>query len=277
MKSTISPHKAKVFEVINDKVSGRSNSFDFFSLSSVEEEEKAISLYLLFALRNPVNVSALIYPLTNERPSGLEWYFSTLSDKVTERSPFWPLHEQKGDGEVQWGEHHRDCTSSTLSDKSQGADEVYLCKEYLVGRVKQGKTKVEVDPQDALHEQKDWMSYSERKGLFSLDLPLTNTSHGLELYFSLRLLQLDLTPLQNDVIEVKMYISTLSLRSGADEGVSVVGILGGISQQGNQIVEVDPHVTTLMPYMSKRTGEVHWGEHHRGYVETLSKYLREEP
>ena len=25
--------------------------------------------------------------------------------------------------------------------------------------------------------------------------------------------------------------------------------------------------------MSKRTLEVHWGEHHRGYVETLNKYL----
>ncbi|KAI3698327.1 hypothetical protein L2E82_41792 [Cichorium intybus] len=29
----------------------------------------------------------------------------------------------------------------------------------------------------------------------------------------------------------------------------------------------------LEPYMSKRTLEVHWGEHHRGYVETLNKYL----
>ncbi|XP_035842653.1 superoxide dismutase [Fe] 3, chloroplastic isoform X2 [Helianthus annuus] len=29
----------------------------------------------------------------------------------------------------------------------------------------------------------------------------------------------------------------------------------------------------LEPYMSKRTLEVHWGEHHRGYVESLNKYL----
>lgn len=29
----------------------------------------------------------------------------------------------------------------------------------------------------------------------------------------------------------------------------------------------------LEPYMSKRTLEVHWGKHHRGYVEILNKYL----
>ncbi|KAJ0666767.1 putative superoxide dismutase [Helianthus annuus] len=29
----------------------------------------------------------------------------------------------------------------------------------------------------------------------------------------------------------------------------------------------------LEPYMSKRTLEVHWGEHHCGYVESLNKYL----
>ncbi|XP_071693607.1 superoxide dismutase [Fe] 3, chloroplastic-like [Rutidosis leptorrhynchoides] len=29
----------------------------------------------------------------------------------------------------------------------------------------------------------------------------------------------------------------------------------------------------LEPYMSQRTLEVHWGEHHRGYVESLNKYL----
>ncbi|KAM7467284.1 hypothetical protein LguiB_014846 [Lonicera macranthoides] len=29
----------------------------------------------------------------------------------------------------------------------------------------------------------------------------------------------------------------------------------------------------LEPYMSKRTLEIHWGEHHRGYVESLNKQL----
>lgn len=29
----------------------------------------------------------------------------------------------------------------------------------------------------------------------------------------------------------------------------------------------------LEPYMSKRTLEVHWGAHHRGYVEALNKQL----
>lgn len=29
----------------------------------------------------------------------------------------------------------------------------------------------------------------------------------------------------------------------------------------------------LEPYMSQRTLEVHWGEHHRGYLEGLNKQL----
>ncbi|KVH95822.1 Manganese/iron superoxide dismutase [Cynara cardunculus var. scolymus] len=32
----------------------------------------------------------------------------------------------------------------------------------------------------------------------------------------------------------------------------------------------------LEPYMSQRTLEVHWGEHHRGYVESLNKYLEKD-
>ena len=28
--------------------------------------------------------------------------------------------------------------------------------------------------------------------------------------------------------------------------------------------------------MSQRTLEVHWGEHHRGYVETLNKFLEKD-
>ncbi|KAI3713996.1 hypothetical protein L1987_72585 [Smallanthus sonchifolius] len=32
----------------------------------------------------------------------------------------------------------------------------------------------------------------------------------------------------------------------------------------------------LEPYMSKRTLEVHWGKHHRGYVESLNKYLEKD-
>lgn len=32
----------------------------------------------------------------------------------------------------------------------------------------------------------------------------------------------------------------------------------------------------LEPYMSKRTLEVHWGEHHRGYVESLNKFLEKD-
>ncbi|KAL8201441.1 hypothetical protein R6Q57_012805 [Mikania cordata] len=32
----------------------------------------------------------------------------------------------------------------------------------------------------------------------------------------------------------------------------------------------------LEPYMSQRTLEVHWGKHHRGYVESLNKYLEKD-
>ncbi|KAJ9549270.1 hypothetical protein OSB04_021813 [Centaurea solstitialis] len=32
----------------------------------------------------------------------------------------------------------------------------------------------------------------------------------------------------------------------------------------------------LEPYMSQRTLEVHWGKHHRGYVETLNKFLEKD-
>uniref|UniRef100_UPI001CB971AD superoxide dismutase [Fe] 3, chloroplastic n=1 Tax=Erigeron canadensis TaxID=72917 RepID=UPI001CB971AD len=32
----------------------------------------------------------------------------------------------------------------------------------------------------------------------------------------------------------------------------------------------------LEPYMSQRTLEVHWGEHHRGYVERLNKFLEKD-
>ncbi|XP_057972215.1 superoxide dismutase [Fe] 3, chloroplastic isoform X3 [Malania oleifera] len=34
-----------------------------------------------------------------------------------------------------------------------------------------------------------------------------------------------------------------------------------------------PYLDSLEPYMSRRTLEMHWGEHHRGYVEGLNKQL----